>query len=161
MLGADTLIRGQIAGDQELSGIVYFLWNDTGLYVGGLTVGADRIAVQIGQRTLNLTRGEGGWLAAIGTEATACPSAEIADVGQFVDARYLTFAEIDDRIGNVRPVRRAVRGRTFELHVPWQVLGIRPDRDASLTIQIQGDDDATLRIPPDGAGEDGALVFAD
>ncbi len=52
VLGADTLVQGRIEGDQELSGIVYFLWNDVGLYVGGLTVNADRITVQIGQRPL-------------------------------------------------------------------------------------------------------------
>lgn len=161
VLGADTLIRGQIAGDQELSGIVYFLWNDTGLYVGGLTVGADRIAVQIGERTLNLTRRESGWQAVIGTEAAACHSAEIADLRQFVDAKYLTFSEIDDRIGNVRSVRRAVQGKTFELRIPWQTPGTRPGRDTSFTIEIQGDDGAALRMPPDTGGEDGTLVFAD
>ena len=161
VLGADTLVRGQIVGDQELSGIVYFLWNDTGLYVGGLTVGADQIVVQIGERTLNLTGGESGWLAAIGTDAVACHSAEIADFRQFVDAKYLTFSEIDDRIGNVRPVRRAVRGRTFELRIPWQMLGTLPERDTSFTIEIQGDGGASLRLPPDPKGEDGTLVFAE
>jgi hypothetical protein len=28
VLGADVLVRGQAAGDQQLSGIVHFLWND-------------------------------------------------------------------------------------------------------------------------------------
>ena len=110
---------------------------------------------------MSLTRDESKWLAAIGADAVACHSAEVADVREFVDARYLTFSEIDDRIGNVRPVRRAVRGRTFELRVPWQMLGTVPERDTSFAIEIQGDGGASLRLPLDPKGEDGTLVFAE
>lgn len=160
VLGADVLVRGQAAGDQQLSGIVYFLWNDTGLYVAGLAIGTERIAVQIGGQSLNLTRQTSGWQAALEKASIPCRAEEIADVRQFADAKYLTFSEIDDRIGNVRPVRNAVRGRTFELLVPWPALGIPPDAESSFAVEIEGENGA-LRLPPGPVTEQGILVFAE
>ena len=160
VLGADTLVKGEVAGDHELSGIVYFLWDDAGLYVGGLAVGGDRVVVQVGKRSLALTRDAAGWQATLSGKAVPCRSAELPDVRQFVDGRYLTFAEIDSRIGNVRPVRRAVRGRTFELRLPWRALGLSPATDTSFAIEIHRGDDAVLRVPSDASGGNGKLAFA-
>jgi hypothetical protein len=82
-----------------------------------------------------------------------------ADARQFADAKYLMFAEIDPRISNVRTLGGPVRGRTFELQIPWSALGILPDGETSFVIEIQAADHTALRLPV-GAGQ-GTLVFAE
>ncbi len=96
----------------------------------------------------------------LAAERIACHSTVMLDVRRFVDSRYLTFAEIDARIGNVRPVRRAVQGRTFELQIPWETLKIRPDAPTTFTVQIENDQ-GILRIPTETDEQAATLVFAD
>ncbi len=161
LLGADTLWQGQVAGDQQLSGIVYFLWNDSGLHVGGVAIGAERLALRLGERALTLTRRGEDWQAHWGAEAIPCHSGSIADVRQFPDGRYLTFAEIDERVGNVRPVRRAVRGRTFELRLPRASLGVAPGSEIPFALELHGPDGAALRLPAGAEPGSGMLVITD
>ena len=63
VLGADTLVEGEVQGDQQLCGIVYFLCDEQSLYVAGVTVGGDRIQIQLGEQTLDLTRQSDKWCA--------------------------------------------------------------------------------------------------
>ncbi len=160
VLGADTLVHGQAGGDQRLSGIVYFLWNDAGLHVAGLTVGGDRLVVRLGAAPLNLTRRGDDWQATLGAATLPSAAGSVDDLRQFPDGRYLTFAEIDERVGNVRPVRRPVRARSFELLVPWPALGGRPEGELPFAIEVHGPDGATLRLPSGTEAETGVLVLA-
>jgi hypothetical protein len=83
-------------------------------------------------------------------------------VGHFQPVDIATAERFAEHMNcHVRTVRRAVRGRTFELRVPWQMLGTVPERDTSFAIEIQGDGGASLRLPLDPKGEDGTLVFAE
>jgi len=164
VLGADTVVRG----DYELSGIVYFLWDEASLYVGGLVARSAysqaEILIQIGQHQIALTPSDRGWKTKCtppSLVAFRCFSEALRDVRQFVDARFLTFAEIDGRVGNVRPVLRPVPGRTFELRMPWKALRLQPEGAIPFAIELRQGDDVVLRVPTDAEGTTGTLVFAE
>lgn len=161
VLGADTVVAGRVAGDQQLSGIFYFLRDESGLCVAGVTTGAERAVVRIGDRALTLGAESAGWRAALGEEPLACASGEVADLRAFPDGRYLSFAEIDERVGHVRPVRGPVRGRSFELRLTWAGLGLVAGEETTFAVELHGAEGAVLRVPAGPEGESGVLVFAD
>jgi len=160
VLGADTLVAGQTEGDHRLSGIVYFLWDDAAIYVAGLVIGADRVSVRVGSQSVELCTVGEGLEATLAGKPVKCSTSTL-DARRFIDARLLTFAEIDSRIGNVRPVRGAVRAHTFELRLPWRSLGLAPGAATTFSVEVRGGTDAVLRVPTAGHAETGTLVFAE
>jgi len=168
VLGADTLVNGELVGDQDLSGIVYFLWDDDSLYVAGLaagrTHGSADISVRLADSTVRLRATATGWDVKLSPSRQAtvrCHSTPVADVARFIDARFLTFAEIDARVGNVRPVRGRVPGRTFELRIPWRVIGLKPKASVPFAVELRRGEDTLLRVPTGAEGEMGTLAFAE
>ena len=90
-----------------------------------------------------------------------CHSGIIADVRELADSRYLTFAEIDTRVGNVRAVRRPVAGQSFELSMPWKTLQLAPGAAAEFMIAISQGQHATYVFPTGDDTERGTIIFSD
>lgn len=161
VLGSDHTVAGETRPDQETSAIVYLLWNEDNLYLGGVLIGrspGERIlAVRVGETEIRLDAEAAAVATPRETFAVEVHRGGLHDVRSLVDTRFLTFAEIDARVGNLRAVRGPVPGRTFELAIPWRRLGWRPDGTVPLAVELRHATETRLRFPPEDYG---TLVFS-
>ncbi|MDX9979437.1 MAG: glycoside hydrolase family 2 TIM barrel-domain containing protein [Lentisphaeria bacterium] len=160
VLASEHTAAGEPRPDQEASAIVYLLWNEENLYLGGVLVGRGEraLTVQVGEAEIRVAGGTAAVAAPPGAFAAEVQRGELRDVRSLVDARLLTFAEIDARVGNLRAVRGPVPGRTFELAIPWRRLGMQPDGTKPFAAELRDASGHRLRLPADTGR--GILVFS-
>ncbi len=127
VLAAHDAIAGQVSRDIEQSAVVYLLYDDKHLYVGGivfpaqdpgwleLSINHDRIRIGPGERQLSIN-------GAVTPAPLATGRLAARDV---VDTRLLSLTRFNPQIVAFQPAPDTP-GQTFEVAIPWTELGSDP-----------------------------------
>ena len=161
VLSAEDALPQPLASNAQLSGIVYFLWDENALYVAGAAFGADaekvRAVIRINGHELSV--GPLGPAAKAQIDRREESKLQIAGMilaraEELIDARALDFGVVQPKIGKIEAATKA-SGRTFELAVPWSELDIAkpPDKMRSI-IRIERGDGVALQAPATAKGDD-------
>ncbi len=168
VLSAQEAISGHPQGDAQFSAIAYLLWDEKNLYAAGALFGNPdeaNVSMQMGGKTLNINHFGAGTTAAINQGIVQSAGAAFNTVADFVDAKLLSFTEIDKRVGHLKK-NDHVNMHTWETAIPWQALGLtQPPKEMPLLIRIQGRDGVVLQSPvsamPDNQQSWTKLVFSE
>lgn len=153
VLSSEETAAGSVSGDAEFSGIVYLLWNEENLYVGGVALGrktADRVVVQIGDHSVNIETPGPQARASIAhapQAAVECAGAMLNKAEEMTDTRALSFSIIDPRIGKLR-TETNISGATFEARIAWTQLGFDgPPSAMKALVRMERKDGVSLQVP--------------
>ncbi len=149
-LTSEDAAQGIAKGDSDLSGIAYYLWSDSMLYLGGAVFGqgSPRVVFRLGKAEIVADLQEKNAKATAAARDFA-PQAAFGAVNaaDLVDARALSFSRIDTRVGNLTPTRQAP-GKSFEIAVPWNAIGGKATfEQTKALIRIERQDGVALQAP--------------
>jgi hypothetical protein len=154
-------VSGEITGDLDLSALVYFLYDESHLYMGGIVFSADgmaRLRASLGDHVVRVD------LARKSIALNdACGSSEEAfgeqEAGEVIDTHLLNLTVNDKRTGKIEiPV--GTSGCTFECALAWAALGSdQLPVEIPARLKLTRDDGATLQVPPAVDDEQATLTL--
>lgn len=161
VLPAQDATGGQPMGDADLSSIVYFLWNEQALYLGGVVFGqggAATVRAHINGHVLSFIPAHAGDSLQIdGKPARALHAANGHTTSDdLTDARALAFVDISNKAG-ASPRLSKVPGTTFEIEAPWGALGwTRAPGQFAALLRLERADGVAISSPALAAPKDPA-----
>ncbi|MCA1809855.1 MAG: hypothetical protein LC725_10460, partial [Lentisphaerae bacterium] len=148
-------VAGRPTNDLGLSGIAYLLYDRDNLYVGGIIIANESgccLEVTVGEHVLTIRPDQqqvelDGACAKLAQAAFARQPADTV-----IDARLLSLVEINKQVQKSE-ARYETPGHTFELGLPWQMLGLaKPPERLTGRVRLLGGDGLVLQQP--AASED-------
>lgn len=157
ILSSRDRLAGEVDGDLDFSGVVYLLHDDRHLYVGGI-VFASKFDF-----TLEMDC-DGQRVSIAPTSRTAMVDGQSVDPPSFAVGRQPANEIIDTRLLDLTAFNRQIHkteahpdtpGKTFELALPWSLLGRHQVPEAMrMRIRLIREDGAELCQPPITKGEE-------
>ncbi len=149
VLGSRDAVAGRVAGDLELSGVLYLLHDAANLYLGGIVfaAGAPEVEVELGGHKLVVRFTP----AAVAIDGRAVMPAHLATGRQpareVSDTRLLSLATFNAQIGSMSAAGDSP-GRTFEAAVPFAALGLASmPKELPARVRLRGADGTILQAP--------------
>lgn len=154
-------VKGTVADDFDLSAIIYLLFDDANLYVGGIAFSTEEppnVTLRVDDQTVAVDLNASSVAVNDSPFAGAIIAIGEQTAGDVIDTRALHLTRVHRQTGKSEFVADT-KGTTFETAIPWSRLGFEePPKQANGAVGVVRGD-AELRFPVPAKGEPDVFIL--